>query len=147
MPWGPMSSPDGGRSVNNCAKDRTHISRNQWEIRNITDASIIVSFVRCFQTQLVRDRKRLELGWLSQYSDWLRAGRPGFVSCQEKKTEFSILHSVQTGYGVHTASNSLCTAPSFPEGKAAGALNLVPRSRKLELYLHSPIHFHCLMLN
>jgi hypothetical protein len=35
--------------------------------------------------------------------------------------EFSLLHVVQTGSGVHPASYSMGTVGSFPEGKAAGA--------------------------
>jgi hypothetical protein len=36
--------------------------------------------------------------------------------------EFSLLHVVQTGSGVHPTSNyPMCTRGSFPGGKAAGA--------------------------
>jgi hypothetical protein len=35
--------------------------------------------------------------------------------------EFSLLHVVQTGSGVHPTSYSIGTGGSFPEGKAAGA--------------------------
>jgi hypothetical protein len=57
--------------------------------------------------------------------------------------EISLLHRVQTGFGAHPVSG----------GKAARGLNLtthlhpVPRSRKVELYLHSPICFHGMALN
>jgi hypothetical protein len=31
--------------------------------------------------------------------------------------------------------------------KLTAHFHLVPRSRIVGLYLHSPIHFHCMMLN
>jgi hypothetical protein len=52
----------------------------------------------------------------------------------------------------HPASYPMGTGGSFPRNKATGVeltthLHLVPRSRIVELYLHSPIHLHGVMLN
>jgi hypothetical protein len=51
--------------------------------------------------------------------------------------DFSLPHSVQTGSGAHPIS--------YPMGEAD--LHLVPRSRMVELYLHSPICLHGIVLN
>jgi hypothetical protein len=47
------------------------------------------------------------------------SARPEFDSRQGQ--DFSLLHSVQTGSGAHTASCTMGTGGSFPGGKAAGA--------------------------
>jgi hypothetical protein len=58
-----------------------------------------------------------------------------------------LLHSVQTGSEAHPASYTMGIGGSFSGCKAAGTWNwsftsiLVQRSRKMELYLHSPIRF------
>jgi hypothetical protein len=57
-----------------------------------------------------------ESGELSRYSDRLGAGRPGFDS--RLGEDFSFLHSVQTGSGVHPAPYRMGTGDSFPGGKA-----------------------------
>jgi hypothetical protein len=67
-------------------------------------------------------------------------------------TRFSLLHSVQTGTGAHPASYPTGTRSSFPGVKRQGVklvthLHLVLRSWKLELYLHSPIFLHGIVLN
>jgi hypothetical protein len=60
-------------------------------------------------------------------------------------TDFCLLLSVYTGSGAHSASYPMGTVGSFPGGKDAWGikltshLHLVPRSRMVELYLHSPI--------
>jgi hypothetical protein len=59
-----------------------------------------------------------ESGWLSRYSDELRAGRPWFDSRQGQA--FSLLHTVQTGSGAYPSSYPVGTMGSFPRGKAAG---------------------------
>jgi hypothetical protein len=67
--------------------------------------------------------------------------------------EFSLLHSVHTGSGFHPASHKMGTKGSFSGSKAAGGVkltvhfHLVPRSRIVELNLHSPICLHGVMLN
>jgi hypothetical protein len=59
-----------------------------------------------------------------------------------------LLHKVQTGSGARPASYTMGM-----EDKAAGALKLithfrlVPMSRMVELYFHSPILLHGMMLN
>jgi hypothetical protein len=60
-----------------------------------------------------------ESGFLSLYSDGLRAGEPVFDSRQGP--DFSLLHIVQTGSGAHAASYPVGTRVSFPRGKPAGA--------------------------
>jgi hypothetical protein len=49
---------------------------------------------------------------VSQYSDELRAGRPGFDSLQEQ--DFPSLPRVQTGSGAQPASYPMCTGAYFP---------------------------------
>jgi hypothetical protein len=84
-----------------------------------------------------------------RYNNRLRAGHPGFSSLEGK--DFSLFHSVQTGSGAHQVSYPKGTRSSFLGGKRAGAwishLQLVPRSRKLELYLNSLICFHGILFN
>jgi hypothetical protein len=63
-----------------------------------------------------------EPGWYSRYSDLLRAGRPrGRSSSPDGGQKFSLLHVVQTGFGVHPTSYPMGTGGSFPVGKAAEA--------------------------
>jgi hypothetical protein len=53
--------------------------------------------------------------------DWLRAGQPrGRSLSPGRGQEFSLLHVVQTGFGVHPTSYPMGTGGSFPGGKAAG---------------------------
>jgi hypothetical protein len=58
--------------------------------------------------------------------------------------DFSLLHSVQTGYEADPTVYPMGTEGSFPgRSRGRGAklttnLHLVPRSRMMELYLHSP---------
>jgi hypothetical protein len=59
-----------------------------------------------------------ELEYLSWYSDGLRAGRPGIGSRQEH--DFSLPHSVKTGYGAHPASYPMGIGQSFRGGKVTG---------------------------
>jgi hypothetical protein len=74
----------------------------------------------------------------------LRFG-PRFDSRQGGKI---VLHNVQIGSGVHSASYTRATRGSIPRRKAAGDvkltthLHLVPRSRMMDLYLYSPIRLH-----
>jgi hypothetical protein len=86
-------------------------------------------------------------GQLSRYSDGLRAGRPRFDSRQWKIFLFS------------TASRPTVGPIQPPVQLVTGALaprvkrqwreenHLVPRSRKVELYLHNPVCLHGIMLN
>jgi hypothetical protein len=59
-----------------------------------------------------------ELGCVSQYSDGLGTGRPGFNSRGRRK-RFLPLHSVQIGSGAHPFSYPVGTEGSFPGVKAA----------------------------
>jgi hypothetical protein len=85
-------------------------------------------------------------GELSRYRNELWGGGPGFYF--RKDQDFSLLHSVQTALG--------STQPPVqwvPGGKTAGGekltthLHLVPRSRMMELYRHSPTRLHGVVLN
>jgi hypothetical protein len=77
----------------------------------------------------------------------------GRVSIPGRGKRFS--SSPQRPYRLCLPSASYPTgaASSFPGGKAVGDvelttdLHLVPRSRMEELYLHSPIRLHGMMLN
>jgi hypothetical protein len=65
---------------------------------------------------------------------------------------FSLFLSVQTGFEAYTASNSMDLGASPPGVKKSGLkmtthLHLVPKSRRVELYLHSPIWLHGIVLN
>jgi hypothetical protein len=62
---------------------------------------------------------KCESGYLSLYSDWLRAGRPrGQSSCPGRVKNF--LHVVQTGSGVHL-TYPMGIGCSFFEGRTARA--------------------------
>jgi hypothetical protein len=68
--------------------------------------------------------------------------------------EFSLLHVVQTGSGVHPTSYPVRSGGSFPAGESGRGvkmtthLQLVQRSRKCEsLYIHSPMSLHGVVLN
>jgi hypothetical protein len=67
--------------------------------------------------------------------------------------EISPLHSVQTGSGAHQASYSVGTGVSLPAGKVAGAWNwpltfsYCRGQENVDLYIHSPIHLHDIVLN
>jgi hypothetical protein len=67
--------------------------------------------------------------------------------------DFSLLHSVQTGSSTHPASypvgkGTLSLGVKWGTGvKLTTHLHLVLRVRTLELYLHSPIRLHGVVLN
>jgi hypothetical protein len=73
----------------------------------------------------------------------------GRGSVPGRGTRFFHLHSVGAGSGAHPASYPTGTGGSFLEGKAAVVCHLysVPRSRMVELYLHSPISLNGMVLN
>jgi hypothetical protein len=78
-------------------------------------------------------------GWLSQYSNGLWAGSPGFDSQQGQR--HCVLHSIQSASGTHPRSYPVGTGGCFPLagkmvkwlGCEADHLHLVPRLRMLEL--------------
>ena len=83
---------------------------------------------------------QLWAGWLSRYSDWLRAGRSGERIPVE--TRFSA--PVQTGPGAHPVSCTMGTG-SFLGVKSGRGVTLTPSPpsstvghERLELYLYSP---------
>jgi hypothetical protein len=63
-----------------------------------------------------------------------------------------IFHVVQTGSGIHPTTYPMGTVGSFPGGKAAGVWSLPLTSNKcrgqenMDLYIHSPIHLHGVLL-
>jgi hypothetical protein len=61
------------------------------------------------------------------------------------------LHSIQTGSGVHQASYPIGTGTLSPgvkrPGRESDHPHLVPRSRMMALYLHSPLRLHGVVLN
>jgi hypothetical protein len=67
------------------------------------------------------------------------------------ETDFSLLRSIQTGSRAHPASCQMGTG--VPRGEAARRvklithLHLMPRLRTVELYIHSPIRLHGVLLN
>jgi hypothetical protein len=67
---------------------------------------------------------------------------------------FSLLHIVQTGSGVHPTSYIMGTGGSFPGIKRQGheADHSTPtgaevKKKNVDLYIHSPIRLHGVMLN
>jgi hypothetical protein len=79
--------------------------------------------------------------------------RTAGVRVSEWTRDFSVLHSVQSGSGAHPAFYPVGSGCSIPSGKIVRGvklttlLRLVPRSRMVELYLHSPIRLHGVVLN
>jgi hypothetical protein len=78
---------------------------------------------------------------ISHYSDRLRAARPGFDSW--KGQHFWLPHNAHTASGIHPASYPVGMGAGFPGGKRpqrelTAHLHLVPRSIRIELYIHSP---------
>jgi hypothetical protein len=67
--------------------------------------------------------------------------------------DFFLLHIVQTVSEAHPASYPMGYLGLFPWGqsgrgvKLSTHLHLVPRSRMVELNLHSPIYLHSIVLN
>jgi hypothetical protein len=64
----------------------------------------------------------------------------------------NILHIVQTGSDVQPTSYSMGTGDSSPRVKRRDVkltthLELVPRSKNVDLYVHSPIRLHGVVLN
>jgi hypothetical protein len=61
---------------------------------------------------------------------------------------FSLFHRVKTGSGVHLASHPMGTRNKGGEGvKLTAHVHLVPRSRMVELYLHSHVRLRGVVLN
>jgi hypothetical protein len=88
---------------------------------------------------------------LSQYSDGLRAERPGFDSRQEQKVFFfSIAIKLTLGPTQTTIKwvpGAISLGVNRPVLKMPAHIRLVPRSRIVELYLHALIRFYGMMLN
>jgi hypothetical protein len=92
-------------------------------------------------------RSRLESGELSQYWDGLRTGQLEFDSRQDQ--DFCRLYSGQTGPMAHPASypiqwvrGDLSPGSSGRSVKLTTHLQLLPKSRMMELYLHSSLCAH-----
>jgi hypothetical protein len=89
----------------------------------------------------------IEPRYLSRYSDTLWAGRPAGVRFPAGARDFSLLHSIQTSCRVHPASYPMGTEEvsrgvKRPGREADHKPHLVPRSRMVELYLHSLLRLH-----
>jgi hypothetical protein len=80
------------------------------------------------------------------YSDWLRAGWPGFDSRQRQE---SFLYSTASKLTLGPTQLHIQWVPGFlsPGVKLTTHLHLLPRSRIVELYLHSAIRFDGVVLN
>jgi hypothetical protein len=80
---------------------------------------------------------------LSQYSDWLRTGRPGFDP-RQGQNDFSSILCVQTSSGAHPASYPMGTGGPLPGVKRGRGVmltthfHLVPRLRMSRSYTSSP---------
>jgi hypothetical protein len=86
-----------------------------------------------------------ETGQLSQYSDWAAGGTAEDfgVTFPVGAGDFSLPRIVQTGSGARPASYIVGTGSV----KLSTHLDLVPRLRMVELYLHTPIRLHGVELN
>jgi hypothetical protein len=95
-------------------------------------------YENCRGVGIAQSVERWATGWTAQVR---------FPAMQD----FSHLHSVQTGSGAHPTSCPVGIGRYSPGGKAAGAwgwpLHLVLRSRMVNLYLHSPICLHGIVLS
>jgi hypothetical protein len=93
-----------------------------------------------------------EAGTAQWHTARLQAGWSG-VRVPAGAGNFSLHHRVQTGSGAHPASYTRVTRGSFPGGKAAGgeADHSPPSSAEVnecvELYVHSPIRLHGVVLS
>jgi hypothetical protein len=74
------------------------------------------------------------------------------VRFREWTRDFSLLYIVQADSGAHPSSIqwvswAISLEESVRDAKLTTHLLLVPRSRMVELYLHSPIRLHGLVFN
>jgi hypothetical protein len=61
---------------------------------------------------------------------------------------FSLHHHIQNGSGTHPASYPMGTRGSFPGGKADHSPPSIAKLKEcIELYLHSPIRLHGMVLS
>jgi hypothetical protein len=79
-------------------------------------------------------------------------GLDGRGSILDRGIYFHVLHSIHTGSGPHPASYLIgawhyFAGVKWPERETDQHLHLVPRSRMVELYLHSPAYVNSLVLN
>jgi hypothetical protein len=80
-------------------------------------------------------------------SIYYEQGLDGWLPLLAEATHFSILHSVQTGSGAHPASYPMGTMGSLAGGESSIDMkltihhHLMPRSRMVELYFHTPYTF------
>jgi hypothetical protein len=87
--------------------------------------------------------------YVFQARDWLRAGRnEGSEFKYRLGQEFSLLHIVQAGSGAHSASYTMDTGD-----KAEGAWgwpltsNYCRGQENVDIYIHSPIRLHVIVLS
>jgi hypothetical protein len=93
---------------------------------------------------------RSEPGELSRYSDGLQAGRLGFDSRQGQ--DFSVSIASRPALGPTQSLIQWVSGALSPGVKRRGVnltnqLHLVPMSRIVELYLHSPTRLRGIVLN
>jgi hypothetical protein len=92
------------------------------------------------------------VSWGSRYSDWLRAGRPRGRSSSPGRIK-NFLQVFQTGSGVHPTSYQMGTGALSPgvkrPGPEADHLHLISAevNKIVDLYIHSPIRHHGVVLN
>jgi hypothetical protein len=68
------------------------------------------------------------------------------VRFREETRDFSLFHSVQIEYRTHPASYSNDETGSVLGSKTVTHPHLVPKSRTVELRLHSSIYLHIIVL-
>jgi hypothetical protein len=93
-------------------------------------------------------RRDGSVGIATGYGLW--AGGTGFDSSQ--KQDFPLLHSIQTGSGVHPASylmgtGALSLGVKRPGREVDHSPHLLPSSRMVELYLHCSLCHHDIVLD
>jgi hypothetical protein len=96
----------------------------------------------------------LEPEWRIQYSDWLRAGRPRCRSSSPGGGKILLPSTLSRPVLEPTkAFYPMCTVGSFAGGKTIGAWrwlltsNLCWGLEYVDVYIHSPIHLHDIVLN
>jgi hypothetical protein len=106
----------------------------------------------CLEDQISQIQNTIICLFINCSHLWVKGWTAG-VRFQAGARDFSLLHRVQTCSGAHPAYYPMGTGVSFPRGcsgrgvKLTIALHLVLRSSMMELYLHSPIRLHGVVLN
>jgi hypothetical protein len=133
----------------------THIGIMSWNI--VLNACFCTDTKLCISSQIITQshcRSSFSIKILYAFSSsptvWTSKGSEFKSRCGQ---EFSLLHVVQTGSGVHPSSYPIGTGGSFSGSKATGVWswpltsNWCRGQENVNLYIHSPIRLHGVVLN